>query len=231
MPTMLLAHPRGPLVDMMFSGHTHGGQVTLPLIGPLHPPSGGGRNMLKVSFASTTCSSTSTAASGPWDYPSASTARRRSLCSLCSAPSRLRAQVSCTPACAIQTHEPSPPQAVCALLIDLPIRDGLPFLSLLAGCPGDSNARCHARPRLPGDTTRPGPSRSSPSTPATTSSCRLSQPAARLERLQSLGVPAADIPAYEAPIYTGVPESDRGPGGHILTGPVAIAEAGTRRRP
>jgi acetamidase/formamidase len=45
------------------------------------------------------------------------------------------------------------------------------------------------------------------------------------ERLQSLGVPAADIPAYEAPIYAGVPEADRGPGGHILTGPVAIAEA------
>jgi len=45
------------------------------------------------------------------------------------------------------------------------------------------------------------------------------------ERLQSLGVAAADIPAYEAPIYTGVPESARGPGGHILTGPVAIAEA------
>jgi acetamidase/formamidase len=45
------------------------------------------------------------------------------------------------------------------------------------------------------------------------------------ERLESLGVPAADIPAYEAPIYAGVPESDRGPGGHILTGPIAIAEA------
>ena len=45
------------------------------------------------------------------------------------------------------------------------------------------------------------------------------------ERLQSLGVSAADIPPYEAPIYAGVPESDRGPGGHILTGPVAIAEA------
>jgi acetamidase/formamidase len=45
------------------------------------------------------------------------------------------------------------------------------------------------------------------------------------ERLESEGVPAADIPAYEAPIYTGVPESERGPGGHILTGPVAIAEA------
>jgi acetamidase/formamidase len=45
------------------------------------------------------------------------------------------------------------------------------------------------------------------------------------ERLQSLGVAAADIPSYEAPIYAGVPESDRGPGGHILTGPVAIAEA------
>jgi acetamidase/formamidase len=45
------------------------------------------------------------------------------------------------------------------------------------------------------------------------------------DRLQSLGVAPADIPAYEAPIYTGVPESERGPGGHILTGPVAIAEA------
>jgi acetamidase/formamidase len=45
------------------------------------------------------------------------------------------------------------------------------------------------------------------------------------ERLQSLGVAAADIPAYEGPIYAGVPEADRGPGGHILTGPVAIVEA------
>ncbi|HEX9198437.1 MAG TPA: acetamidase/formamidase family protein [Acidobacteriaceae bacterium] len=45
------------------------------------------------------------------------------------------------------------------------------------------------------------------------------------DRLQSLGVPAADIPTYEAPIYSQVPESERGPGGHILTGPVAIAEA------
>ena len=45
------------------------------------------------------------------------------------------------------------------------------------------------------------------------------------ERLKSLGVAVADIPAYEAPVYTGVPESERGPGGHILTGPVAIAEA------
>jgi acetamidase/formamidase len=45
------------------------------------------------------------------------------------------------------------------------------------------------------------------------------------ERLQSVGVPAADIPAYEAAVYAGVPESERGPGGHILTGPVAIAEA------
>jgi acetamidase/formamidase len=45
------------------------------------------------------------------------------------------------------------------------------------------------------------------------------------ERLESLGVPAADIPTYEAAIYAGVPETDRGPGGHILTGPVAITEA------
>jgi acetamidase/formamidase len=45
------------------------------------------------------------------------------------------------------------------------------------------------------------------------------------ERLQAAGVAPADIPAYDGPIYAGVPESARGPGGHILTGPVAIAEA------
>lgn len=35
------AHKRGPLIDLMLSGHTHGGQVRLPLIGPLVlPPMG-----------------------------------------------------------------------------------------------------------------------------------------------------------------------------------------------
>ncbi len=43
------------------------------------------------------------------------------------------------------------------------------------------------------------------------------------ERLVSEGVAPADIPAYNADIYREV--KDRGPGGHILTGPVAIAEA------
>jgi acetamidase/formamidase len=43
------------------------------------------------------------------------------------------------------------------------------------------------------------------------------------ERLESEGVPAADIPPYNAEIYQNV--KDRGPGGHILTGPVAIAGA------
>jgi acetamidase/formamidase len=37
------------------------------------------------------------------------------------------------------------------------------------------------------------------------------------------GVNAAEIPPYTQPIYDEV--KDRGPGGHILTGPVAIAEA------
>jgi uncharacterized protein len=34
-------HPRGHLVDLMFSGHSHGGQVRLPIIGPtILPPMG-----------------------------------------------------------------------------------------------------------------------------------------------------------------------------------------------
>ncbi len=45
------------------------------------------------------------------------------------------------------------------------------------------------------------------------------------ERLESLGVKAADIPGYVRDIYAKVPASDRGPGGHILTGPVAIGGA------
>jgi acetamidase/formamidase len=43
------------------------------------------------------------------------------------------------------------------------------------------------------------------------------------DRLQEEGVPAADIPSYNADIYREV--KDKGPGGHILTGPVDIAEA------
>jgi uncharacterized protein len=37
----LLAHPRGRLVDLMLAGHTHGGQVRLPLVGALQLPTGG----------------------------------------------------------------------------------------------------------------------------------------------------------------------------------------------
>lgn len=43
------------------------------------------------------------------------------------------------------------------------------------------------------------------------------------ERMISEGVKPDEIPAYTAPIYKEV--KDRGPGGHILTGPVAIEEA------
>jgi acetamidase/formamidase len=43
------------------------------------------------------------------------------------------------------------------------------------------------------------------------------------EQMISRGVKAEQIPAYTAPIYREV--KDIGPGGHILTGPVAIAEA------
>jgi acetamidase/formamidase len=43
------------------------------------------------------------------------------------------------------------------------------------------------------------------------------------DRLKEEGVAAADIPSYNADIYREV--TDKGPGGHILTGPVDIAEA------
>ena len=37
----IMQHPRGPLVDLVLSGHTHGGQIRLPLLGPaLLPPMG-----------------------------------------------------------------------------------------------------------------------------------------------------------------------------------------------
>ena len=47
-------------------------------------------------------------------------------------------------------------------------------------------------------------------------------------RLQALGVAPADIPPYVGDIYKNFPNDQKGPGGHILTGPVAIdgAEAG-----
>jgi predicted MPP superfamily phosphohydrolase len=34
----VIQHPRFPLIDLMLSGHTHGGQVKLPLVGPLILP-------------------------------------------------------------------------------------------------------------------------------------------------------------------------------------------------
>lgn len=37
---MVAAHPRGPLVDLMLSGHSHGGQVRFPMVGALHTPDG-----------------------------------------------------------------------------------------------------------------------------------------------------------------------------------------------
>jgi acetamidase/formamidase len=45
------------------------------------------------------------------------------------------------------------------------------------------------------------------------------------ERLKTLGIPDSEIPSYVTDIYAKVPASEKGPGGHILTGPVAITEA------
>ena len=44
-----------------------------------------------------------------------------------------------------------------------------------------------------------------------------------LERMEELGVPRTAIPQYDRDIHAQV--TDKGPGGHILTGPVAVAEA------
>jgi acetamidase/formamidase len=45
------------------------------------------------------------------------------------------------------------------------------------------------------------------------------------ERLIAEGVKPEDIPAYNDEVYKNYPAEDKGPGGHILTGPVAIEEA------
>jgi predicted MPP superfamily phosphohydrolase len=39
----LLAHPAGPSVALMLSGHTHGGQIRFPLLGPMFLPDLGHR--------------------------------------------------------------------------------------------------------------------------------------------------------------------------------------------
>jgi acetamidase/formamidase len=45
------------------------------------------------------------------------------------------------------------------------------------------------------------------------------------DRLIARGIKPEDIPAYNKEVYDNYPEKDKGPGGHILTGPVAIEEA------
>jgi hypothetical protein len=42
------------------------------------------------------------------------------------------------------------------------------------------------------------------------------------DRLIARGIKAEDIPPYNEAVYKDYPEKDKGPGGHILTGPVAI---------
>ncbi len=45
------------------------------------------------------------------------------------------------------------------------------------------------------------------------------------DRLIERGVKAGDIPAYNDEVYKNTPAAEKGPGGHILTGPVGIEEA------
>jgi acetamidase/formamidase len=45
------------------------------------------------------------------------------------------------------------------------------------------------------------------------------------QRLEAAGVPASEIPPYVAEIYKDFPADQKGPGGHILTGPVALDTA------
>src|ERR1700761_2903842 len=44
-------------------------------------------------------------------------------------------------------------------------------------------------------------------------------------RLKAGGVADKDIPVWLSALYDKVPQDQRGPGGHILPGPVAVAEA------
>ncbi len=46
-----------------------------------------------------------------------------------------------------------------------------------------------------------------------------------VDAIKARGVAEADIPPYVAPIYANFPAAEKGPGGHILTGPVAIEDA------
>ena len=45
------------------------------------------------------------------------------------------------------------------------------------------------------------------------------------DRLLARGLKREDIPAYNDEVYKNYPEKEKGPGGHILTGPVAVEEA------
>jgi acetamidase/formamidase len=45
------------------------------------------------------------------------------------------------------------------------------------------------------------------------------------DRLVARGVKPEDIPAHNEAVYKDYPEKDKGPGGHILTGPVGVEEA------
>ena len=45
------------------------------------------------------------------------------------------------------------------------------------------------------------------------------------DRLIARGIKPEDIPDYNEEVYKNYPDADKGPGGHILTGPVDIAEA------
>jgi hypothetical protein len=80
---LLTRRRRARAVSLMLSGHTHGGQVRLPLRCSSHSCRRWAASMSRAGSALKICNSTSIAGSAPWVSPSVSTARQRLRFSRC----------------------------------------------------------------------------------------------------------------------------------------------------